>query len=342
MSSVPPGVNINTTPAAKSPTGVYDFNSPENNATVYIATSVTFAAITFLFVLLKLYVRLFVHKKPGWDDLCTVVAYILQTAQVGYLAYMFGNGGARHQWDMSLATYMWVLAIQRHAAAIQMPTYLMTKLALFILFYRIFSMKKWFKWAIYFGVAVVASAYLTVMFIFIFGKDQHLLVSTQYGIACINLISDVYLLLLPLGAINSLQLPTSRKIGVAAVFALGLLACTMSAIALKYRFELAAGQVQVDGTYTVPPRAVVLNVEMYVGIMCGCFPVLPAMLRKTTLTKFFANTFASLRSRLMSSPDRSGSSSKAHSSGWDEDAYPLSSRDKPVSLRSNPQEIHEV
>ncbi|RYP13122.1 hypothetical protein DL767_010881 [Monosporascus sp. MG133] len=324
-------VDINTTPAAQSPTGVYDFDSPVNSAMIFYVVSSVFMVLAAIVVLLKLYIRLFVHKKPGLDDVCTVGAFILQTTYVALLDHLFANGGARHQWDMSIAKLQSVLSQQSRAAIIQMPTYLLAKLALLFLFHRIFGPKKAFKWAIIVGCIVVTCVYLTVMFIYVFADAQGVLVPTSYGVACINLITDIYLLVLPMAAINSLHLPLARKIGIAAVFAAGLLACAMSALALYYRFNTIAGHGAVDMTYTVAPRAIVLVVEIYVGIMIGCFPVLPSLSRKTHLTKFFSNTFGSLRSWLVSVG--ASSTSKSGQSRNDDD-YPLSSRDKPVSLHS--------
>ncbi|RYO97036.1 hypothetical protein DL765_011334 [Monosporascus sp. GIB2] len=252
-------VDIHTTPAAKSPTGVYDFESPDNSATGFFVVSSVFMVLAAITVTLKLYVRLFVHKKPGLDDLCTVGAFVLQTTYVALLDHLFINGGARHQWDMSVAKFQSVLSQQNRAAIIQMPTYLLAKLALLFLFYRIFAPKMAFKWAIIVGCIVVTCAYLTVMFIFIFASAREVLVPTSSGVACINLISDVYLLVLPMAAINSLHLPLARKIGIGAVFAAGLLACAMSAIAVYYRFNTITGGAAVDMTYTVAPRAIVLR-----------------------------------------------------------------------------------
>lgn len=41
--------------------------------------------------------------------------------------------------------------------------------------------------------------------------------------ACINLVLDVYILVLPIAGVSKLQLPTSKKLGVIAVFLTGLL-----------------------------------------------------------------------------------------------------------------------
>jgi hypothetical protein len=220
---LPPGVNIHTTPAAKPPNGVFDFNSPDHNGDIYAAVSGVFLGFTAIFVVLKIYARVFVQKSFGLDDVCTIGAFILHTTYIVIVDRLFLTGGARHQWDMSIATLMWVRKQQQTAAKIQMPAYLLTKLAILFLFYRLFSPKRAFKWAIIFGCVYVTLTYLSVMFIFIFVKVPHIVVRSANGLAVLNLISDIYLLVLPMAAINSLKLPLARKIGLSAVFGAGLL-----------------------------------------------------------------------------------------------------------------------
>jgi hypothetical protein len=89
--------------------------------------------------------------------------------------------------------------------------------------FRIFSPRFAFKWAIITGYVVVTLAYLAMMFVVIFGNTRAILLPASDAIACINLITDVYLLVLPISAASLLNLPLSRKIGVVTVFAAGLL-----------------------------------------------------------------------------------------------------------------------
>jgi hypothetical protein len=63
------GMDLSKIPAISPPPGeVVDFNSPINRATMYIAVSSVVVSLAFIFVVLKLYMRLFVLRKPGWDD----------------------------------------------------------------------------------------------------------------------------------------------------------------------------------------------------------------------------------------------------------------------------------
>lgn len=209
-------------PAGKAPDGQEsDFNSPENSALLFYAISSVFTVIAVVCVFLKLYVRIFVHKQPGMDDLCAIIALGLQISYTAITDNMLIRGGARHQWDMSLGKYQDLMKTQGYLGTIQMATYLFTKIALLVLYFRLFSPKPAFKWSILGGCAVVVCAYIPLMFIFIFIHTIDILIPASYGLACINLITDVYLWILPMAAIGSLKLPTRRKFGVAGLFSAG-------------------------------------------------------------------------------------------------------------------------
>lgn len=89
------------------------------------------------------------------------------------------------------------------------------------------------RYLIYFGVAFNIVFYLIYTFFYIFfctsmtvmatakcGQDLKLfsLITTV-----INILDDFYILLIPMSAISTLQLPTARKIGLLAVFFTGFL-----------------------------------------------------------------------------------------------------------------------
>lgn len=212
-------------PAIRSPDGENNLDSlvADTWAPLFIGVTAVFVVLATVCVLLKLYIRLFIHKQPGLDDLCVSCALVLQVAATAMSDQLFVRGGARHQWDMSPDQIVRVMKVEGDLNIVQMPTYLFTKLALLYLYHRLFAAKRLFKWAVRAGCTVVVVAYLALMFIFIFAKDFHALILAQQGLACLNLITDVYLWLLPLAAVSSLHLSWDRKIGVAALFSAGAL-----------------------------------------------------------------------------------------------------------------------
>lgn len=221
-----PSEDVWTTPAIEAPDGqTSDFNSPirQTWAPLFFSVTSVFMALAIVCVLLKLYIRLYIHKQPGLDDLCIAFALVFQVVWTAVSDDILTHGAARHEWDMSQGHFTRVMKIENALNIIQMPTYMFTKLALLLLYYRLFSAKIIFMRAVLAGCAVVVCVYLAFMLIFILVKDFDAAASASYGLGCINLFTDVYLWLLPLAAISSLHLPWDRKIGVAGLFSAGAL-----------------------------------------------------------------------------------------------------------------------
>lgn len=112
------------------------------------------------------------------------------------------------------------------------------KLSLFLLYFRIFSRNQRTKFLLYFGIISVTIFYVTcfVLFIYYCGtNDQNLRVSfaskhcsvdaVNLGIAqaCFNILSDLYLLCIPIPIVLKLQLSGKKKISCLAIFMTGSL-----------------------------------------------------------------------------------------------------------------------
>lgn len=120
-----------------------------------------------------------------------------------------------------MGKFMWVMKMERDSGIIQMLAYLFTKLALLLLYYRLFKAKAAFKWLILFGCGMVAVAYLAFALIYIFVTDYFVILRSNYAMGWFDLVTDVYLWLLPLAVVGSLNLQWYRKLGVAGLFSIG-------------------------------------------------------------------------------------------------------------------------
>ncbi|KAL9604653.1 MAG: hypothetical protein Q9219_000373 [cf. Caloplaca sp. 3 TL-2023] len=140
--------------------------------------------------------------------------------------------------------------LQVISLAIYGPTMFLVKLTLFLLFLHIFGRLRWFRYLIWHGIVITGCFYVSE-FVIAFalctpprGRTWLEMSSVPkcsqlqtYGIAqgIMNLVSDLYLLVIPIPAVLSLQLPKSKKIGVIAIFMTGFLACAVSAVSLGMR-----------------------------------------------------------------------------------------------------------
>lgn len=118
------------------------------------------------------------------------------------------------------------------------PSYFFAKASLFLLYYRIFTLKKLMRVMIICGLVFAFVVYFVVMVPVVgtlcaphIGHKWNFLVllscrkTLTYGVvlAVSNLILDLFILILPIPAIVQMQLPKNKKMGVLAIFMTGLL-----------------------------------------------------------------------------------------------------------------------
>ena len=121
-----------------------------------------------------------------------------------------------------------------------LPTICFVKISLFLLYFRLFSPNRLTKYLIYAGIAITGLYYLSRMTVGAVlcspspGSGEHWQIaitsdkcinfySRSYDIPAMNILTDLYLIGIPVRTVWGLHLPVRKKIGVVAVFATGLL-----------------------------------------------------------------------------------------------------------------------
>lgn len=130
--------------------------------------------------------------------------------------------------------------IQKVTAVIMLtygPVAFCAKLSLFLLYYRLFSRHQWVRYMVYLGIGFNAAAYTA--FTIVLGylclphpgqtwievpfsprfRRSYILIGYVQG--PFNLISDLYILLMPLPAVWQLHLPLRKRLGIAGIFLSG-------------------------------------------------------------------------------------------------------------------------
>ena len=114
------------------------------------------------------------------------------------------------------------------------PMIFLVKLSLLLLYYRLFSRNKTIRYLIYFGIAFQALFYLASIGVYsaseatctkgaIAQADLYLeewIFTVVSGV--FNVVTDFYVLILPIAVVWRLQLAPRRKIGVIGIFLTGL------------------------------------------------------------------------------------------------------------------------
>lgn len=120
------------------------------------------------------------------------------------------------------------------------PSIWLIKLSLFLLLLEIFGSLRWLRLLVYGGILVTGMIHFSIMVaIAAVCAPRHGYTKLDYLSAMsapkcarndylntwpglFNIISDFYLLIIPLPAVWGLQLPTSKKVGISALFLTGL------------------------------------------------------------------------------------------------------------------------
>ena len=188
--------------------------------------------------------------------------HFVESLETDCLAAVRGGAYGNHQWDIRVADFTkeqllvrpsmpmmprrpyMLIAMQLTMVieAIYGPCLWFIKLALFVLFLELFGSLKWLRYMAIAGMTVTGLFYFATCIAFAVGcapkggqqtqlayllalaskecAETHVLVPlTGY----VNVFSDIYLILLPLPAVWSLNLPFKKKLSVSAVFLTGLM-----------------------------------------------------------------------------------------------------------------------
>ena len=119
------------------------------------------------------------------------------------------------------------------------PIAFCAKLSLFLLYYRLFARHQWIRHLVYLGIAAAAAMYIAGMIVYgylclprhgqtwiqagLSSRCHKQFIMIGYVRGPFNVISDLYLLFLPLPAVWELHLPLRRRLGISAIFLTGSL-----------------------------------------------------------------------------------------------------------------------
>lgn len=283
-----PASSLDDTPAGPPPPGVIpNFVNPGNQSSAINATLIICLGFATVFVWLRIYTKFLINKTHGYEDYTSFIAW---SGFVGYCAIAFcnnRNSNGNHIWDTSIRKELEWLKLANAEEICYGPLIFIAKLSILLQYIRIFVPTH--RSAIYYWIVVLiwsnALFYVadTLVEIFQCVPRAKIWDPTMPGrcvnvniafvtTAAVNVVSDFSILLLPLGRIWQLQMPTRRKLTISAVFAAGLFGCIASIMRLIYSIQNLHSQ---DPNHDLVPVALWTIAEIASAIICGCLPVLP-------------------------------------------------------------------
>ncbi|KAI0116200.1 hypothetical protein F4776DRAFT_666522 [Hypoxylon sp. NC0597] len=294
-------------PAAAPPPGTTsDFNSPDNYKHQNIILHSIVLTITTIAVLVRLFTRAVIKKNIGIDDWFALLSWALSLEFSIILAYATVWGFGMHVYDIRaseiLNTLKWLSVSQKS----YFPLILSIKLCILLGYLRIFKVDRVTKWGIWVGVTVCSLFYIITFFIDLFrckpieAAWNPTIKGTCFSYAAFpwatgifNVISDFYILLLPLPPILRMNMPLARRLRIASIFGLGLFTCVASIMRFVVTRQYADDP---DQTYVAAKVLYWTVLEINIGLICACITASPAFF-DAAVPKSFGSLVMSLLSK---------------------------------------------
>ncbi|BCS20856.1 uncharacterized protein APUU_21288S [Aspergillus puulaauensis] len=275
-------------PAMPPPPGLEtNFVDPPSRQPAIIAMSVVFVSLMLLVVSVRTYTRTRILKSWGWDDTTCIIAVIGSLANLGSFMKLLDLGLGLHMWDIPMSVFMSESNARFLAAGITYPrTVGFTKISILLLYKRLFPIAK-MKIAIWVGIAIIGTLYGAFIITSAVNIGICVTVGTDISPFCdfvhtglviwqaaTNVVTDFYLVILPIPSVLKLKLSRKKKIGLCLTFASGLGACAASIARLIISVKNVYGGW--DVMWVSGELALYSIAEVNIGIIVACvftFPV---------------------------------------------------------------------
>ncbi|KAH8682036.1 hypothetical protein BX600DRAFT_505660 [Xylariales sp. PMI_506] len=249
---------------------------------------------------LKVITPLFVTwGADDWVMLVTTVASIPLTV-VSYLFAAHGLG--QDLYMVSFDNITFVLEMYYYSEILYLVVIFLTKISICCFYLRIFP-KRALRVRVYTVIGLTVAAACAFIPITIFqctpipgawlkwdgtyeAQCRDVMVQALWG-AVASIVLDVATIMLPMTELWGLNLSMRRRAGVMLMFAVGLFVVVVQILRIVFLLKFSATS---NFTRDYTSTSVWSNVEVYVGIMCGCFPHI-----RTLLTRFAPRIFATTK-----------------------------------------------
>lgn len=287
---------LDSTPARPPPPGrTSNFTDPESRCYQLIIPIAVFTALIVILVSLRIYSRLRITRSFGADDWLCIAATILTLSYSALiLKLLFRPGGGIlgiHLWDVPLSHYIEYSKGSLADSVLIRITNTTIKVAFLVFYLRLFSPVTHVRYMIWAGMAVVIT--FCVVFVVLdivacapwpsehgdwlapslLDRCDRIAVDLITAAAYFSVITDFYILFIPLHQIPKLGLSRKRKIGVSLIFLTGFLATCAGIANLVVRSNKKVFDPS-DFTWTIVPVYATSLTEINVGLLCHSLPVI--------------------------------------------------------------------
>ncbi|KAI0599978.1 hypothetical protein F4775DRAFT_599498 [Biscogniauxia sp. FL1348] len=299
------------------------FDSPQNQNGLAKGVIIFSLVMTSIFALLRVHSRV-ILKQVKMPDLIGIAAFGFYIALV-YIGFEYAKSYKWfvHTWDLRFKVFPDVNKILFVGSVLYYTIILLVKSAILLEWIYIFIPRgtRDFFFLSSCSILVLHGLFYTLLIVLTlagcspFAKNWNPLIPGRcydthvlaLPISVVNLAFDVTIFCLPQKAIWRLQMAPKRKMGVSALFAVGILACVAAAFRVPISIEFYVSQ---DPVYTYSKLSAASFLETTCGFICLCGPMVPKAIEQLGLPEAISSLrpgVGILVRKLMSSENSHGS-----------------------------------
>ncbi|ETS84562.1 hypothetical protein PFICI_02587 [Pestalotiopsis fici W106-1] len=268
-----------------------NYKDPENRGPALLIVELVALPLAIICVALRLYVRIHLIKRSGWDDWLMVAAVFFccgVTVSVILATQLYGWN--IHVWDLTFREMIQGRKVSIAGQTIFVFASGLAKLSILTSYLRIAVPGSWFRrltWATIGIVAAAIPAFLLLLWLqcipaasywnlFSVERDCIPEAPPLMGQTIVTVITDFIVYILPMPTLWALKLPLFQRIGLMTVFGFGCVVVVAGCMRSYwiYHVEVQTYDVTWEGFYLWIWAAVEVNL----GVICGCAPVLKPLL----------------------------------------------------------------
>ncbi|KAI0844616.1 hypothetical protein F5Y00DRAFT_273856 [Daldinia vernicosa] len=317
----PGSLDFDHIPAMEPPTGVIpNFETPDSLAPAGKIMYSVALPVMIIIVIIRLYTRLHITRAIGADDWLCIAGTAAVISYCGVSLSIFEKGYlGPHQWNVPLST---ITPEYIRGSVVVTCLYgassIFIKTSLLVLYLRIFRPSSAATIIIWLGIGLIVAFYITTIIStavfcnpllwpptsnpieFAAAQNKGKCNQPQLHLSAVrgifSTVSDFYVLAIPTVLIWSLQLPLMRRVGIVAIFLVGLIATGSSIATVVFRFRQLNSA---DFSWYSAMNMILGGAELMAGIICSCLPVAFVTFRRVTITSWISLTHyvKTLRSR---------------------------------------------
>ncbi|KAI1408106.1 hypothetical protein F5Y13DRAFT_205087 [Hypoxylon sp. FL1857] len=292
-------MDLSQLPGGAPPPGVVpNFDNPESIAPLCLIVIVITLPMMVIFLALRLYVRLWVSRTTGADDVLCFISAAIVIAFCGITLSFLNNPAGPHQWNVPVIRITLFFQKLTIVSIVLYAVGCMTvKSTLLVLYLRVFSPNPRAKFMIWSGLIFIIVFYTISVIVDLATCLPHPgdggWSSPARGTRCetedelfaqaqgiVGALTDLYVFFIPMAMLAKLRLSRKRRIGIYGIFLTGFLACVVSIINAVFRFIMFSSG---DALWNEIPIYALCVAELNFGIMCACMPVVFVLFKGITL-----------------------------------------------------------